>query len=309
MIRTQMNGRDWLILLALAFIWGGSFFFIGVAVREVQPLTFVWTRVTVAAAALWFYLWASGQSPRVPRAAIAPFALLSVLNNIVPFALYAWAQQTIPSGLASILNATTPIWGVLVAHMLTRDEPLTGRKLSGVILGFAGVAVMIGPAFLHKLDGAGLAMLGCLVATLCYAFAGVWARRFRAMGVTPTQVATGQLTMSAIVMLPVALVVEHPWAAATPSLGAVGAILAIALLSTAIGYILYFRLIDTAGATNALLVTLLVPPMAIVLGAAFLSEVLAPRDFAGMALIALGLAAIDGRLLRLLASRRPRPAA
>jgi drug/metabolite transporter (DMT)-like permease len=304
MINLVMSRRDWGTLLALAALWGGSFFFIGVAVREVEPLTFVWLRVTIAAAGLWLFLALRGEAAMLPRKMIAPIALLAVLNNVLPFTLYAWAQTHIPSGLASILNATTPIWGVIVAHMFTRDEPLTGTKLAGVLLGFGGVAVMVGPAFLANLEGSLLAQIACLVATLSYAISGVWARRFRGV-VTPTQVTTGQLTMSAVVMLPVAMLFDQPWHSALPSGGAIAAILALALVSTAFAYVLYFRLIDSAGATNALLVTLLVPPMAIMLGAVFLNEVLAPRDFAGMALIALGLAAIDGRLF----ARFRRPAA
>ncbi len=194
---------------------------------------------------------------------------------------------------------------MIVAHLLTADERLTPARLTGVLLGFGGVALMIGPHLLAGLGGDLPALLACLVATLCYALAGVWARRFKAMGVAPVTVATGQLTVAMLVMLPLALVVERPWLAAAPPLEAWAAIVALALLCTAFAYILYFRLIDSAGATNALLVTLLIPPTAILLGGLFLGEALTARDLAGMALIALGLAAIDGRLLAL---RRVKPA-
>ena len=213
-------------------------------------------------------------------------------------------QTHIASGLASILNATTPIWGVVVAHFLTQDERMTPRKIAGVLLGFGGVAVMIGPSLLASLGSSALAQLACVTASLCYALAAVWARRFRKMGVSPLSVTTGQLTAGAVMMLPVALLVEQPWTRPFPPLTAWGAIVALALLCTAFGYVLYFRLIETSGATNALLVTLLVPPVAILLGGLFLGETLAPQDFAGLALIALGLAAIDGRLLSLLPGRR-----
>jgi drug/metabolite transporter (DMT)-like permease len=308
MIRTVMDRGDWALLLILAVIWGGAFFFIHVAVREVAPLTYVWLRLTIAAAALWLYVWWKGDAVGLPRSVWGALLVLTLLNNVIPFILFGWGQTRIASGLASIMNATTPIWGVVVAHFFTSDEKMSGRKLAGVILGFGGVTLMIGPALLTTLGGATLAMLACVTASLCYALAGVWARRFKKIGLPPVAVANGQLTMGALVMLPLALTVDRPWLQAMPSAGALGAITALALLCTAFGYILYFRLIDRAGATNALLVTLLVPPFAIVLGALFLSEQLALRDFAGMGLIALGFAAIDGRLLKALAPRALQPA-
>jgi drug/metabolite transporter (DMT)-like permease len=235
--------------------------------------------------------------------------LLALLNNAVPFTLFGWGQTHIASGLASILNATTPIWGVVVAHLFTQDERMTPRKIAGVLLGFAGVATMIGPALLTNIGTDGLAQLACIAASLSYALAAVWARRFRRMGLSPMSVTTGQLTAGALMMLPVAFLVDQPWTQPFPPLTAVASITALALLCTAFGYVLYFRLIDRAGATNALLVTLLVPPVAILLGALFLSEQLAAQDFIGLALIAVGLAAIDGRLLSALRASPRRQAA
>src|SRR5689334_5680481 len=306
MIRTTMNRSDWLILLTLAVIWGGAFFFIGVAVRHVPPLTYVWLRLSIAAAAMWVYVRARGGSLGLPRQVWGAIVLLAVLNNALPFALFGWGQTHIASGLASILNATTPIWGVVVAHFLTHDERMNPRKIAGVLLGFGGVATMIGPSLLSNLGSNALAQLACVTASLSYALAAVWARRFRRQGISPLSVTTGQLTAGALIMLPLSMAVERPWTHAFPPLTAWGAILALALFCTAFGYVLYFRLIETSGATNALLVTLLVPPVAIMLGALFLSETLAPQDFAGLGLIALGLAAIDGRLVNALAKRRRR---
>jgi drug/metabolite transporter (DMT)-like permease len=308
MIRTLMNRGDWLILLALAAIWGGAFFFIGIAVRHVPPLTYVLLRLTIGAAGLWAYLAVRRVRISLPRKVWGSIILLALLNNALPFALFGWGQTHIASGLASILNATTPIWGVLVAHVLTKDERMTPRKVAGVLLGFGGVAVMIGPSLLSSLGTSALALLACVTASLSYALAAVWARRFKRLGLSPFSLTTGQLTAGAIVMLPVALLVDRPWTMAMPPLSAWAAITALALLCTAFGYVLYFRLIEHAGATNALLVTLLVPPVAILLGALFLSETLAPEDFAGLALIALGLAAIDGRLVSALGRRRLRRA-
>jgi drug/metabolite transporter (DMT)-like permease len=308
-IRTMMNRSDWLILLTLALIWGGAFFFIGVAVRHVQPLTYVWLRLSIAAAAMWIYVKARGGSLGLPRQVWGAIIVLSLLNNAIPFALFGWGQTHIASGLASILNATTPIWGVVVAHFLTHDERMTPRKIAGVLLGFGGVATMIGPALLSNIGTNALAQLACVTASLSYALAAVWARRFRRIGIAPIAVTTGQLTAGALIMLPVSMIVDQPWTHAFPPVSAWAAIAALALLCTAFGYVLYFRLIDRAGATNALLVTLLVPPVAILLGAAFLNETLAPQDFIGLALIALGLAAIDGRLVSYVSARRLQRAA
>lgn len=303
-----MNGADWAILVALALIWGGAFFFISVAVDTVPPLTYVWLRLTIAAAALWLFLLWKGEALGLPRQVWGSMALLALLNNALPFALFGWGQTHIASGLASILNATTPIWGVVVAHLFTDDERMTPRKIGGVLLGFAGVATMIGPALLASIGTDALAQLACIAASLSYALAAVWARRFKRMGLAPMTVTTGQLSVGAMMMLPVALIVDQPWLRPLPPAGAWGAILALALLCTAFAYVLYFKLIDSAGATNALLVTLLVPPTAIVLGATFLGEALAPQDFAGLALIALGLAAIDGRAFSALRPLRLRRA-
>ena len=303
MIRTVMNRSDWGILVMLALIWGGAFFFIGVAVRHVQPLTYVWLRLTIAAAAMWLFMRFKGEGIGLPRQAWGSILLLALLNNAIPFTLFGWGQTHIASGLASILNATTPIWGVVVAHFLTRDERMTPRKIAGVVLGFGGVALMIGPSLRSSLGSSAMAQLACVAASLCYALAAVWARRFKRQGLSPMAVTTGQLTAGALIMLPFAMVVDQPWTRALPPLGAWGAIVALALVCTAFGYVMYFRLIDSAGATNALLVTLLVPPTAILLGGLFLGEALAPHDFLGLGLIALGLAAIDGRLLSVVARR------
>ena len=309
MIRSVMNRSDWLTLIGLAVLWGSAFFCIHVAVHSVPPLTYVWLRVTIAAVALWGYLAWRKESAGLPRSVWGSMILLALLNNVIPFILFGWGQTHIASGLASILNATTPIWGVIVAHIFTADERMSPRKIAGVLLGFGGVVLMIGPGLLGSLSNDVLAQLACVTAALLYALAGVWARRFKRLGVSPLSVTTGQLTASALVMLPVALIFDKPWQQAFPPLGALGAIVVLAVVCSAYAYILYFRLIDSAGATNALLVTLLVPPVAIVVGAITLGESIDPRDFAGLGLIALGLAAIDGRLLSVVQRREVQRAA
>lgn len=302
MINQTMSRQDWAILLFLSVLWGGSFFFIEIALDTVQPLTLVLIRVALAAAMLWLFLAVRRERLPMPPGAAFAYLLLALLNNVIPFILFVWAQAEITGGLASILNATTPIWGVLVAHLFTADEKARPHKILGVLLGFGGVALMIGPGLIGH--GGAIPQLECLAATLCYALAGVWARRFRAMGVPPVAVATGQLSAAALVMLPLVLLFEPPWLAPAPSLHAWAALAALALFCTSLAYILYFRLLASAGATNSLLVTFLIPVTAILLGALFLGERLDTGDFAGMALIAAGLMAIDGRLFRRL---RPQP--
>ena len=297
MINRTMATSEWNSLLLLGLVWGGAFFFIDLAVAEVAPLTFVWLRLTIAAAVLWLYLWVRGQLPKLPAAAIGAMLVLALLNNAIPFTLFAWSQTHIDGGLSSILNATSPIWTVLVAHVATSDERMTLAKITGVLLGFAGVAVMIGADLLANVGNQALAQLAGLAGAFSYALAGVWARRFRVMQISPVTVSAWQLAVAAMIMLPVAFIADRPWNAAMPSLTAWSAIFALAIVCSAFAYILYFRIIERAGATNALLVTLLTPPIAIGLAAAFLGEQLGVQHFIGLTLIAIGLAAIDGRLI------------
>jgi drug/metabolite transporter (DMT)-like permease len=209
-----------------------------------------------------------------------------------------WGQLRIGSGLASILNATTPLWTVVVAHLLTADEKMNVAKLAGVLIGVAGVAVMIGPIALAGLAGDVAAQLAVIAATLSYAFAGLYGRRFARMGVKPMVVAAGQVGATTLMLLPVALLVDTPWTLPMPGVRTWAALAGLALLSTALAYVLYFRILAKAGATNLLLVTFLIPVSGVLMGVLVLDETLAPRQLAGMALIGLGLAAIDGRLLR-----------
>lgn len=290
-----MSALAWSLLVALSLLWGGSFFFVGVAVGEVPPLTLVAARVGLAALILWAALPLLGA--RAPRGwpAWRALAAMGLLNNAIPFSLIVFAQTTLPSGLAAILNATTPLWAVLVAHLATRDETATRAKLAGVALGFAGVVAMMGADILGGAMAAGVATLAMLAATFSYACAGVFGRRFRAIGVQPMQAALGQVSASAAMMLPLALIVDRPWALPAPSAAALASVLGLAALSTALAYVLYFRILALAGAVNLLLVTFLVPVSAILLGTAVLGEALEARHLVGMALIGAGLAAIDGR--------------
>lgn len=294
-INRPMPAADWGRLLLLSVLWGGSFFFVGVAVRELPPLTIVTVRVGLAALALLLLLSALGQRlPRDPRV-LAAFLGMGLLNNVLPFSLIVWGQGHIGSGLASILNATTPLFTVVAAHALTRDEKATPSKLIGVLLGLAGVVVMIGGAALEGLGAGLLAPLACLAGALSYALAGLFGRRFRALGVSPMATATGQLCASTLVLLPLVLVTERPWTLPLPAPATLAALAGLALISTAAAYVVYFRILESAGATNLLLVTFLLPVSAVSLGVLVLGEILEPKHIGGMILIGLGLAAIDGR--------------
>lgn len=295
-INRTMNAFEWGLLVALSVLWGGSFFFIGIAVAELPPLTIVCIRVTLAAATLVMAIRIMGFALPSGAGVWLAFFGMSLLNNVLPFCLVVWGQTKIASGLASILNATTPLFAVVIAHWLTADEKLTPGRLTGVLIGFGGVAAMIGPSALAGHGGDLLAQLAVLAAAVCYALSGVFGRRFNRMGVAPVVTATGMLIASSVLMLPLSLAVEQPWTLAMPSWPVIASVGGLAIVSTALAYILFFRILATAGATNLMLVTLLIPVSAILLGTLVLGERLGANHFLGMALIALGLAAIDGRL-------------
>lgn len=298
-----MSGRDWGMLMILSLLWGGSFFFVQVAVPHLPPFTIVLARVGLGAAALGLVLWLS-RTP-LPRGAAVwrTLVVLGLLNNAVPFTLFVTAQGQISSGLAAILNATTPLFGAIVAHLFTRDERLTATRAAGVGIGFLGVVVMVGVGALQAGAGSALAQLACLGAALSYACSGVYGRRLRGMGIAPLSGAFGQVLSSSLMIAPLVVLLERPWTLAIPPLPVLGALAGLALLSTALAYLIYFRLLATAGAVNIMLVTLLIPVSAVLLGVAFLGEALAAKQVAGMALIALGLAVIDGRAPRALRAR------
>jgi drug/metabolite transporter (DMT)-like permease len=297
-----MTVGEWGLLALLSLLWGGSFFLVGVAVKELPPLTLVTLRVGLAAALLWASAPLLGVRPPRSAKAVAALAALGFGNNALPFALIAWGQTHLLSGLASILNAATPLFSVLAAHVLTAEERLSRSKLFGSIAGLAGVAWLIGP---DLLTGAGdlWAELAVLAAALSYALSAIFGRRVRSLGLMPIDVAAGQATAATLYLAPLALLVDRPWTLPIPSGPVIASVLAIAAFSTALAYIIYFRILAGAGATNVLLVTLLVPATSVILGALFLHERLTALQVAGFALIALGLAFIDGRLPRALVGK------
>ncbi|MEO1201108.1 MAG: DMT family transporter [Pseudomonadota bacterium] len=295
-INTRMGVTEWAMLIGLSILWGGSFFFVEIALREWPPLSIVAARVVLATVALWAVALIARWPIPTGASAWTAFFVLGLTNNVLPFLLITWGQKTVASGLAAILNASAPIFTVIVAGVFLRDERISTMKVAGAVLGLAGVAILVGPGAMGEGASGLLASVAILGAALSYAVAGVYARRLPAMGVNPVVASAGQLLMSSIIMLALFAVFERPSTLAATSAGVWAAVVALAVLSTSFAYILYFRLIESAGATNAILVTLLIPVTAILLGWMLLGERLGIAQFAGMAVIAAGLLLIDGRL-------------
>ena len=294
MMQTSLTARAWADMALLALIWGASFLSIKLALAELPVLTLVAHRVVWAALLLWAWVLIRGLDvPRAPRVWGA-FLVMGLLNNVLPFALMSWGQQFIETGLTSIFNAATAIFGVLVAAAVFPDERLTARKLAGVLIAFCGVAVAIGLEALRGFDIRSLAQLAVIAGTLSYALAAAWARR-SLRGLSPQVSAAGMLSGASLLIVPLALLVDG--APRMPALATTWAAIAyFSGIGTALAYLLYYRVLASAGSGNALLVTLMIPPVAIALGAIVLDERLAPQSFAGFALLALGLLILDGRL-------------
>lgn len=292
----KLTPRAWALLLLLALIWGGSFLSNRAALAEVGVLTTVAFRVSGAAVALWAYiLWRRLPVPRNGRA-IALFLAMGFLNNVIPFTLIVWGQTRVDSGLAAILNAATAIFAVVLSAWVFADERMTAQKALGVAIGFLGVVLAMGPGQLVALDPRSLGQIAILGAALCYAAAAAFAR-VAARGLGPEVSAAGMLTGAAVVMVPLALHVEG-----APSLAygaATWAALAyLAFAASALAYLLYYAVLQVAGAGNLSLVTLLIPPIAIALGAVVYGEALHLSAYLGFALLALGLMILDGRIGR-----------
>lgn len=294
----SLSGRAWAELMVLALIWGGSFLSIRIALDEVTPLTSVAHRTTWAMIVLWGVV-ALMRLP-LPRNPLVWFAFLvmGVLNNALPFTLMAWGQLHIESGLTSILNAATAIFGVIAAALFFADERITARKAIGVCLGFLGVATAIGLENFRNFDLRSMAQLAVIAGTICYALAGVWARKM--LGGQPPQVAAaGMLTGSTVIMLPLAWIIDGPLTLDLEP-RTIAAIGYCAIVATAGAYLLYYRVLGMAGSGNLMLVTLLVAPVAIILGALVLGEQLGANAYAGFGLLVAGLVILDGRVLRAL---------
>lgn len=289
----QMHRQDWLLLVILSVLWGGSFFFNGVALRELPPLTVAFLRVGLGALCLLVLIGPLGGSLPKRAADWLPFAIMGMVNNVIPFSLFLIAQTIISSGLAAVLNATTPLFAVLVMAA-GGEERLTGRRIAGVLIGIGGVALLRAPGLSPADQMLGVVL--CLGAALSYGFAGYWGRRALA-GVPPLTSATAQLICSTPVMAVVAGLVEQPWTLPMPGAATWAALAGLATLSTALGYILFFRILNRSGAVNVVLVTLLIPVTTILLGVWILNEPFSANEIAGALVIAASLLVIDGRVL------------
>ncbi len=292
---SSMKPTEWALLVLLSVFWGGSFFFVEIGLSGFQPFALVLLRISVAALILLVVVYASGQRIPASLKTWGAYFVLGALNNTVPFCLIAWGQTRIDSGVASILNATTPIFAVLLAHFLTSDEHLTLRKLIGVLIGFGGVYLMVSPELKNGFSWRGLGQIAILGAALSYSVAGIFGKRFKHE--SPMVTSTGMLICSTIMMTPLAIA-SGSLAASVPTARAIVAVIGIAAISTATAYLIYFKILASAGATNVLLVTFLIPVSALILGISVLGEVIHLLDFAGMGCIFLGLMVIDGRALK-----------
>jgi drug/metabolite transporter (DMT)-like permease len=286
-----LTAEAWMLIVGLSIPWGMSFFFYRFLVNDFPPFTLVFGRLGLSALMLYALVRLTGRRLDIPWFG---FLLMGTLNNAIPFTLIAWSETRITSGLAAILNATTPIFSALVLHAF-RTERLTAARVAGVLLGFAGVAILVGPdawALTRDLP----AEAACLLACVSYAFTALWSRRLR--HVEPLLAATGQVICSTLIIAPLCLLIDRPWTLPMPGAAAWLGLLGTAAISTALGYILFFRVLVVAGPGNLMLVTFLIPISTMILGAAFLHESVTASAIAGMLVIAAGLAAIDGRLLR-----------
>lgn len=298
-----MSPGDWTMLVGLSMLWGAAYFFAKIAVAEVPPMTISLVRVVVAAPIMLAICWRLGELRQMPRYWL-PFLVMGFLSNAAAFALISWSQIRIGSGLAAVLNATTPLFAIVLAHLTTKDDRITPARLTGLVLGIAGVAVMIGPGVLAGFGGHIAGELACLLAAALYAVGAIYARRFKHL--TPSVIGGGQALAAVVLMLPPVLLIDRPWTLPAPSWPAIAALLALGAFSTALAYILYFRVLSRAGATNTLLVTFLIPVSAMLLGTVLMDERLEPHQMLGMLGIAAGLAAIDGRAWRAFVAWRGR---
>ena len=289
-----MSASQWALLMLLGVLWGGTFFFNGIAVREVPVLTVVATRVGLAALVLLPIVLL--RRIRFPRSAAewAPFAGMSLLNNVFPFVIMLIGQTYITSGLTSVLNATTPLWTVLIAHAFTTDDRLKPAKAAGVLIGILGVAVLMGPELLGRGDTSVFGMACVLLSAVFYGFSALWSRRLR--GNPPMLTACCQMLCSMLMIAPMALLIDRPWLLPLPSIAAIAACIGLAVLSTAIAYMVFYRIVAVSGPSNAMLVTLINPIWAIGLGVLILHETLLPRHLAGALVIGSALLVIDGRV-------------
>ena len=290
-----MNAKEWSLLVLVSIIWGLSFFFIEIALRELGSFSVVVYRIGIAALLVTALLYIRGGRLRLELGDWGLFFILGLFNNFLPFSLIAWGQVSIDSSLASILNSTTPMFSVVMAHFLTHDEHLTRNRIIGIVLGIVGVSLLVGPQALQGISANVLGQLAILGAGMSYAYGAIFARRLNRMSIL--EAIAGTLICATMMVLPVALLLESPFTTSL-SLATIGALLGLSVLGTAFAYMLYFHIIRTAGPTNTLLVTFLVPITALLMGVLVLGENLGRHAILGMLIIFIGLIAVDGRIIR-----------
>ena len=289
-----MTATDWALLLLLSLLWGGSFLFGKVAAGALPSFTIVAGRVLFALVTLWLVMLVTGTAlPRGGRHWVA-ILVMALFNNVFPFTLIIWGQKQLGAGMASTLNAGVPFFTVLLAHVMTHDERLTPAKIMGTLVGLAGVTVLIGP---ETSGGHLLAAVSCLAGAVCYALGGIYGRRFQRTGMNTMQLVFGQVLVAALISVPLAAVIDEPWQLNMPDWKPLVSIAAMGILSTAVAYLIFFKLVMRTGATAASLVTLMVPPSAMAMGALLLGEAITVMQIGGVALIAFGLALTDGRIV------------
>jgi drug/metabolite transporter (DMT)-like permease len=289
-----MGPIEWAMLIILSAIWGGSFYFFAVIIKELPVFTIVFFRVFLACLILWLVVFLTGQDKEKAKAIWYNFFFMGLFNNVIPFSLIVWGESKVAPGLAAVLNATTPFFTVIVAHLSTQNEKLTWNRLAGALVGLSGVAALVGFDAIKNLGADLIFQLAIVLASLSYGVSTIFGRRLG--GIPPLVTSASQLTASSIMLLPIMLVVDHPFALPWPSLHVGLSLVTLALLCTALAYVIFFNIVKRAGMTNVTLVTLLVPVSAMLLGSLLLDEQISARHFLGMAVIGIGLALIDGRI-------------
>jgi drug/metabolite transporter (DMT)-like permease len=291
-----MGPFEWALLIALSAIWGGSFYFFAVIIKELPVFTIVFFRVFLATVALWLIVLVTRQELPQFKNVWHNYLLMGLFNNVIPFSLIVWGESKVAPGLAAVLNATTPFFSVIVAHLSTQNEKLTWNRLAGALVGLTGVAALVGFDAIKNLGADLIFQIAIVMASVSYGISTIFGRRF--VGIPPLVSSASQTAASSIMLLPLMMIIDHPFSLTMPSMNATLSLLALALLCTALAYVIFFNIVKSAGMTNVTLVTLLVPVSAMMLGALFLDEQISMRHFLGMLVIGIGLALIDGRIPR-----------
>ncbi|MGH1365655.1 MAG: DMT family transporter [Calditrichia bacterium] len=288
-----MKLRNFLWLLFLAALWGPSFLFIKVAVQEFPPITLSTIRVGLGALVLYPIMrWLGNSLPR-ERQLWRHFAFVGLFNHAIPFALFSWGEIYVDSAIASILNGTTPLFTIIIAHFFTEDDRLNSTKSIGTLIGFIGLMLIVGPAIFEGARTTTLGLIAVTIPAACYGLSIVYTRRYL-RGLPKLVAPTAQLMSGTLWLLPFALLIDQPLSLANPSLAAWGSLIALAVFGTAIAFIVYFHLIETVSATYISMVTYLVPIFGIFLGIVVLNESVGWNGFAGCALIIFGVMVVNG---------------